>query len=464
MRRSLLSVVAGLAVALAAVPASATPTAGVPTFLGPFAPQGGFEVQALADGVWQHVGDLSFDRFVRERTIRLPEGAFHLAIVRIRLVEHGGGAAHIDEIRLGDCPPARLAGAAEPDAAALASVRDNDLVDAFGRLLEVDFPTPPSPAVLRVSARVEGPVVEGSPFAFPPADLLQPMTPESAFYTFVPSPGRTRPFWPQALDPSSALFAERCAPTTGHPDGVTYGWVSNDATTLYAAVEFTSDNTCDGDKDWSAVWVERKGRLKEFRVSTSLTRWGRPSFVATARAGYRHKLYTFAIPFHELGADTASQVGPLKLAFAAYGTAAFSLILPAYWDFGTIAVGSTSPAASFTINNPSPTLSMTLATPWITRSGPDSAVFSLAPGGCSDGLVIAPLGNCTFQMAFAPTAVGARTDNLLATATIGTGSPVTGPLQVVGQGIEAIPILNLLGLPALVLMLFGVGFLALRRS
>jgi hypothetical protein len=464
MGRSLLHVVAGLAVALAAVPASTTPAAGVPTFLGPFAPQGGFEVQALTDGVWQRVGDLSFDRFVRERTIRLPEGAYGLATVRVRLVQHGGGAAHVDEIRLGNCAPTRVAGAAEPDAETLASARDNDLVDAFGRVLEVSFPTPRSPAVLRVAARVEGPVVEGSPFAFPPADLLQPVTPDSAFYTFVPSAGGTRPSWPQALDSSAALFAERCAPTTGHPDGVTYGWVSNDPTTLYAAVEFTSDNTCDGDKDWSAVWVERGGQLREFRVSTSSTRWGRPSFVATARAGYRHKLYTFAIPFHELGADTARQVGPLKLAFAAYGTAAFSLVLPAYWDFGAIVVGSTSPAATFTINNPSASDSMILATPWITRSGPDSAVFSLSPGGCSDGLVIAPLGNCTFQMAFAPTALGARTDNLLASAMIGPGSPVTGPLQVVGEGIEPIPTLNVLGLAALVLILFGVAFLFLRRS
>jgi len=447
-----------------APPVSATNTPLMPTFMTPFLPQGGFGVQAMVDGVWQRVGDLSCDRYVRERTLVLPAGALGARHVRVRLVEHGGGAAHIDSVVLGNTPPIRVVGAAEPAALSLVAHRDNDLLDAFQKTIEMTFPVGCG-SVLRVSARVEGEVNEGAPLAFPSENTFRPLTSASAFYRYVPAAAGRAPTWPNGLDTSRALFAEYSRPTTGHPDGVTYGWVANDRTTLYAVVEFTPDNTCDGNKDWSSVTVERGGDLREFRVSEDRTRWGYPSFLATERAGYRHKLYSFAIPFSELGVRSAKEAGELKLAFAAYGTTAISWLTPQYWNFGAIEVGQTSAATTFTIlnPNPSPNPAITLGTPWYTRNGPNSSMFPLTPGSCSDGLVIPNLGSCTFQIAFAPTAVGGALDDLVFHVTFGTNPPTNGQVRVQGQGMRAIPALGALGLALLALALVGVGFFVLSR-
>jgi hypothetical protein len=463
MRKQWVGMIAVVLVGVAgAAPVSAASTPASPTFVTPFLPQGGFAVQALVDGAWQRAGDLSCDRFIRERTLVLPVGASREGQVRVRLVEHGGGAAHIDAVALGDTPPMRVAGAAEPDAMELVARRDNDVIDAFGNTIELTFPAG-SGDVLRVSARVENAVNEGSPFAFPTENTFQPLTPASSFYRYVPTAAGRAPAWPERLDASRALFAEFSRPTTGHPDGVTYGWVANDRTTLYAAVEFTPDNTCDGNKDWSSVTVERGGQMREFRVSEELTRWGRPSFLATERASYRHKLYTFAIPFSELGARNAKEAGELKLAFAAYGTAAISWLSPQYWNFGTVTVGQTSSATIFTILNTNPSLSMTLGTPWYTRSGPNSGMFPLDPGTCSDGQVLLPSQSCTFQIAFEPTAAGGALDDLTMHVTFGTNPPTDGGVRVQGLGVEAIPTLGTVGLALLSLALVGFGVFFLAR-
>ena len=229
-------------------------------------------------------------------------------------------------------------------------------------------------------------MVEGSPFAFPPQNQFQKLTTGSAFYRYTPGVDGRAPAWPESLDPTEALFSETCTPTTGHPAGLTFGWVANDRENLYAAVEFTPDNTRDGDADWAGIQVVTGESIREFRVSEEKTRWGLSRFGPTARAGYRHKLYTFAIPFSELGFRTPAEAGELKLAFSAYGTAAISWLSPLFHDFGTIQVGSTSPAATFTILNTTQQ-SMVLGTPWYTHAGPNSAVFPVTPGTCSDGLV-----------------------------------------------------------------------------
>lgn len=439
----------------------------------PLVPQGGYEVQALVDGFWRTVGDLPCDRHFRDSVLTLPDGALSGPRVRVRLVQHGGGAAHVDQVSLGGAPPIRLDGASEPDALALALRSDHDVLDAFGRTIELTFPSSPPGSLLHLTARVEGEVNEGLPFAFPPENLFQTFTAKSTFYRYRPSPEGSGPAWTRTLepkdvlDPKDALFAEPCAPTSGHPDGVTYGWVANDRQTLYAAVEFTPDNTRDGDKDFSSVHVERGGAVKEFRVSELQTRWGRPEFVATARAGYHHKLYLFAIPFSELGIRSAAEASELNLAFSAYGTASINWLSPLFHNFGVVTNGTTSPGFTFTLNNVF-SENMVLGTPWITRSGPNSAVFPLTPGTCADGATLLPSQTCAFQIAFAPTSVGGASDNLVVYAQVGTQPQIQAGILVQGQGNDpgtrGIPALGRTGLALLALVLTGAGFVLLRRS
>ncbi len=457
--------VVGTLVALGVVCAASALAAGAasrPTFLTPFDPQGGFRVQAMVGGLWQDVGDVACDRYVRERGLTLPAAALAAPRVRVRLVQHGGGAAQSDRVVLGETPPSAVAGATEPDAAALAAARDDDVLDAFGRTIEVTFPGGTGETFLRLAARVEPRVNEGDPFAFPPANQSLPMTPQSAFYRYTPARDGGTPAWPDRLDPAKALFAELCRPTTGHPDGVTYGWVANDRDTLFAEVEFTSDNTRDGDKDFASVTVARNGELKVFRVSESQTRWGRPSFVATERAAYHHKLYAFAIPFSEIGVRDAREAGELKLAFNAYGTSATFFLVPTSHDFGPLPVNTSSaPFLVTVVNNIG--VQITLDTPYFTDNGPNSSQFQLTDVTCHSGLAIPSGSNCTFEVVFAPTVSGSAANTYTINVHTAAGLPLSAPFQALGEGIVPIPAVSTVGLALLALALSVVGYLFVRR-
>ncbi len=447
--------------AACAAAATAHPGPAVPPGL---SPERGFEVQALVDGFWQPAGELAFGVRYTEAALALPDAALAGPVARVRLVPRGGGAAHVDRVSLGETAPVRVEGASEPEALALALRADRDVLDASGRAIDLTFRSPGAGSVLLLTARVEGEVVVGSPFAFPPANQFQGLTADSAFYRFRPAPGGRAPSWPETLDPANALFAERCTPTTGHPEGVTFGWVASDRHNLYAAVEFTPDNTRDGDADWASVHVATGGEVREFRVSERETTWGRVDFAPTARASYRHKLYQFAIPFSELGVRDASEAGELKLAFSAYGTAAVSWLQPNSWDFGLTETGTTAPSASFTISNQTG-VNMVLGTPWFTRGNPAASPFPVSPGTCGDGVVVPPAGSCTFTAAFAPTAPGGVADVLTFFAAFGTAPQQSAPLFLSGTGFStSIPTLGWVGLAALGLVLAGAGLWVLRRA
>ncbi|HVN76852.1 MAG TPA: hypothetical protein VMT19_11080 [Thermoanaerobaculaceae bacterium] len=461
MSRRTVAVVA-VAVLVVAGAVCASPTR--PTHITPFDPQGEFEVQALVGGLWQHIGALSYDRYVREHALTLPAAAISGPYVRVRLVQRGGGAAQIDRVVLGEAAAIRVAGTVEPDAVALTARRDNDVVDASRRTIELTFAGGARETALRLAARIEPKVNEGKPLEFPPENQWKPLTPASSFYAYRPAADGRRPSWPGTLDPSHALFAEYCLPTSGHPDGTTYGWVANDRDTLYAEVEFTPDNTCDGDKDFSTVTVLRNGRLREFKVSEALTRWGHPSFLVTERAVYHHKLYAFAIPFSELGARDARDAGELKLAFSAYGTTSVQfLVNPSSHDFGAIAVGSTSAAFIATVINNTGG-GITLDTPYFTDNGPNSNQFQLTDITCHSGTTLANLAKCTFQVVFAPTVTGTATDGYTVNAHTVPGIPLPGaPLAVQGEGVTPIPAFGLGGMALLILAVSVLGYFVLRR-
>ncbi|HUP42459.1 MAG TPA: FlgD immunoglobulin-like domain containing protein, partial [Thermoanaerobaculia bacterium] len=115
------------------------------------------------------------------------------------------------------------------------------------------------------------------------------------------------------------LFAEWSLPDTGHPGATVYGYAGSDAEHLYAALDFTVDNTEDGERDWAAFWVETPAGWREFRVTASDPTWGAVGFTRTGRVGYPHKYYEFRVPLAEIGAAPGDTVA---VRFEAYGTAA----------------------------------------------------------------------------------------------------------------------------------------------
>jgi outer membrane protein assembly factor BamB/flagellar hook assembly protein FlgD len=115
------------------------------------------------------------------------------------------------------------------------------------------------------------------------------------------------------------LFAVRTWPDTGHPAGVVYGYVTSDAEHLYAALDFTVDNTEDGDADWAALQVNSGSGWQELRVNISDSSHGAVTFTHTGRVHHAHKYYEFKVPLAKIGAVHGQT---LELRFAAYGTAA----------------------------------------------------------------------------------------------------------------------------------------------
>lgn len=117
------------------------------------------------------------------------------------------------------------------------------------------------------------------------------------------------------------FFKEYSVTGTGHPSGFTYGWVRNDTQSLYVTIDFTPDDTMDGDKDYARVYVKTERGIRDFKVSVPETKWGRPDFTYTDKVAYQHKVYDFAIPLEEIGVKDLDTQRELLLAFAAYGTA-----------------------------------------------------------------------------------------------------------------------------------------------
>ena len=289
---------------------------------GPMQPNGEFRVSHWASGTWNEIGALPAGRFPHAGS--LPplqhEGA---APVRLRIMAQGGGHAHLDHVALAGH---RLTGAT---GAPLAKLRkaDNDVVDAHVRPIELEFtPTgavPREGTALHIVGRIEPVEPGGLPFRYPAENTYRgPFHAGSAYYSYVlgSNPGRL------TLDGELAgealgrpFFANWQRVGSGHPQAPTYGWVRNDTTHLYVAIDFTSDNTVDGDKDYAAVTVNLAAGPRRFPVSVPHQTWGRPGFTYTDRAGWQHKVYEFAIPLAELGVTPGTQPS-LQLAFEAYGT------------------------------------------------------------------------------------------------------------------------------------------------
>ena len=203
------------------------------------------------------------------------------------------------------------------------SRKDFDVIDAFGKTFELVFPATGKNRELSLTARVEGKRISEMPFQFPSENFYQKMSLKAKFYTFRlrEEKGHTNATDEMRQISLKPAFFKEFSPTgSGHPSGFTYGWVTNDEKNLYVKMDFTPDNTMDGDKDYAKVYVRTANGLKEFRVSQSSTVWGRPDFTYTDKVPYQHKVYSFEIPLKEIGIERTKK--EIQLAFAAYGTAA----------------------------------------------------------------------------------------------------------------------------------------------
>ncbi len=265
-------------------------------------PNGEYAIYVFKENEWYEIGSLSYDKFFREREISI--GSLRGETVRIKLQQKGGGAAHIDSVFLGGNPPLQVNGGDAFELKKL-SRKDFDVIDAFGKSIELIFPVSGS-SILNLTARVEGERISETPFLFPAENHFDTIDENSQFYTYRLNSNAQEPF-----------FKEYSITGSGHPSGFTYGWVRNDNENLYVTIDFTPDNTMDGNKDYAKVYVKTAAGVKEFKVTMADIQWGIPDFTYTDKVAYQHKVYEFRIPLTEIG--TVSD--KILLAFAAYGTA-----------------------------------------------------------------------------------------------------------------------------------------------
>lgn len=282
-------------------------------------------VAALLDGEWHELGALSYDKIIEEKSLDIQ--GLNLSGDTVILVEHNGTtAAHIDSVRMGASTPVNISGTfEEPDLALRKlAVRDYDVIDVKGRKIIITFFPDSNPKGLFISARIEPENIPPYPFLFPKENIYQTMDETRAFYcyTLYGNPG--------ALTIDGEINGENLGnpflkaftePGTGHPANYIYGWVMNDDDFLYVALDFTSDNTMDGDKDYGAVYIKTIKEVKEFKVSVPDQTWGTPGFIYTERADYQHKVYEFKIPFCEIEGADRKGIKDIEIAFGAYGTA-----------------------------------------------------------------------------------------------------------------------------------------------
>jgi MYXO-CTERM domain-containing protein len=271
-----------------------------------------------ADGTWRPAGQLVFGKLYTAQCLELT----HLPRAAVvQLTHRGSTAAHLDSVRLGQSSPRSVAGAGAQRAVRKLARSDHDVLDVRGRTITLGFANRGSSrARLSVRGRIEPSRISREPFRFPARNLFREMTTASEFYSYTLDSSRGRLAIDGRLEGEALgapFFRVYSRTGTGHPSGFTYGWVKNDDSMLYVALDFTPDNTMDGDQDYAEVYVHAADALRRYRVSAAQERWGRPGFTYTRQARFQHKVYEFAIPLEGL-----AERREVKLAFAAYGTAA----------------------------------------------------------------------------------------------------------------------------------------------
>jgi len=264
-------------------------------------PHGEYTVYTKQGDQWVRQGVLASDRFFRTHELELNVEA-GTKTLEVRIEQKGDGMAHLDSVLLNGQPPGTIAEHGKATLEKL-STNDFDVIDASGKTFDLSFDTSGSKvAKLALTGRVKAERIAGRSFKFPASNLYQPMNEASQFYSYRlgSDQGSLRVDGDLSTESlGSPFFRERSLPGTGHPSGDTFGWVSDDGKNLYVAIDFTADNTMDGDKDFAAVYAKTAHGLKEFKVSVPDQAYGRPGFTYTKKVAYQHKTYEFSIPLNE---------------------------------------------------------------------------------------------------------------------------------------------------------------------
>ena len=287
---------------------------------------------------WVERGVLHYRRFYREQQLDLSDylpdadGEY-----KVRIRQTGKEAAHVESVallharrraipssvvKLEDSLFAGLAGMWSDtprgeDALASVSHNDYEVLDLFESEMQVEWNNLAlgGQVILALNAREEAlSKLNTLPFTYAGAGeggydyLLTPDAPINVDGNLGADDGLDAP-----------LFQHFSRPGTGHPSATVNGYVGSDREFLYGALDFTVDNTLDGDLDWASMRVMTASGWKEFRVTEQDDRYGLVNFTRTPAVPFTHKYYEFRIPLAELEQEPGDRI---RVSFQGYGTAA----------------------------------------------------------------------------------------------------------------------------------------------
>jgi hypothetical protein len=318
---------------------------------------GSFEISVMVDGKWVHAGSLPFDQYPETKSIDLSTYTDGNAI-KVLVSKDGGGHAHIDALTLGDHYPASVYGMDELTLKKL-SGNDNDVVDVSEKELMIEFLTSEK-SELTITGRIEATEISKKPFVFPRGNDYRHIHLGSEFLSYKLGSSSAEPFLKKYVYTGS-----------GHPSSYIYAWVDNDDKNLYVKIEFTPDNTLDGQTDYAKIYLRHDSEVKEYVLRAGGADYGTSSFTYTNKVNYQHKIYNFSIP---LEMETSSNV-KVDLCFELYGTAV-SPIPDAYLDL-IYEITQTTAKGDARIGNVNPQINiLSYGLIWGTQGGTDNPKFS----------------------------------------------------------------------------------------
>lgn len=278
---------------------------------------GMFTIESKMGDSWVNLGSLAYGKFQETKELDLGEHQSNKNTL-IKITQKGGGAAYLDSVFL-DGATAFKANGTKSKVLNKLSKEDLDVTPVKDGII-LEFETSNGRGILSVTGRIEDEIISKEPLQFPLANNYKPKSQIVDFYTYELNSNYGKITADGVLDEVEGMevFAkEYQVPGSGHPAGDTYFWVMNDDENLYVVMDFTPDNTYDGDKDYAKVYVNTDEGIKEFKVSVPDTTYGTAGFTYTDKVVFEHKVYEFVIPLNELGSITDN----LELAFVGYGTA-----------------------------------------------------------------------------------------------------------------------------------------------
>jgi len=100
-------------------------------------------------------------------------------------------------------------------------------------------------------------------------------------------------------------------PSTGHPDGNVYFYVTDDANYLYLSADIAIDNTDDADTDWMSIYINGK----RFKIDDNDNTYGVCAFGLTDKVSWGHQTCEMRIPKNEINTTK-----PISFILNYYGT------------------------------------------------------------------------------------------------------------------------------------------------